>query len=53
MAYVPWDISFLDKAVAWIRQAIGSSVNVGILIMAVLTAVAVVVMIIRHFTRAG
>ena len=51
MNYVPWNPSALDEFAAYIRSVIGSSVNVGIIIMGIIVAVLLVLRIVKKFAK--
>lgn len=49
--YVPWDTSKLASMAAYIKDVIGSSVNVGIIILGIILAVLVVLRLIKKFAK--
>lgn len=51
--YIPWDISYLDKFMTYLKFNIGNATFIGILIFAVVFGIGLVVMIVKTFTRGG
>ena len=49
--YVPWDTAYLDRYATNVRGAIGSSVNTGIVILAIIMGVLVVIKVIKMFSK--
>jgi hypothetical protein len=49
--YIPWNTGALDSMAAYLRQAIGNSVNIGIVIMGIIVAVLVVIRIAKKFAK--
>lgn len=49
--YVPWDTSALESMASYLRNVIGSSVNIGIVIMGIIVAVLVVIRIAKKFAK--
>lgn len=50
-AYVPWDSSYLATFLTHIKNAIGASTSIGILILAAVFAITLVTTIVRRFSR--
>lgn len=51
MNYVPWDTSALITFFNYVKNVIGMSVNVGIIIMSMIMGVLVVINIVKKFTH--
>lgn len=49
--YVPWDVSYLDKFYSHIKSSIGSSVNIGVQIFAIIMGIVLVISVVRRFIR--
>lgn len=52
MSYVPYDTRYVQMFFDFVRQAIGSTVNVIIPVFAIIVAVLLVTALVKMFTRA-
>lgn len=51
MTYTPWDMSFIDSAIAYIWNAIGKATNYGILILVIIIAFFLITRIVKIFSN--